>query len=98
MRRFSLWLGRIMLAAVVLPLLWLMVMTLIAFQVGAVSAIFLYPGTDGPFDGLTISEGYIARTFQITGLVLAYELYLLFILIAFPFLLATGNLRWGIGS
>ena len=87
-----------MLVAVVLPSLGLVVMTLIAFQVGAVSAVFFHPGASGPFDGLTLAEGYMARTFQITGAVLVYELYLLLILIAFPFLLATGDLRWGIAG
>ncbi len=98
MRRFALWLGRFALAAVALPSVGLIMMTLIAFQVGAVSAAFVHPGASGSLigDGLLLSANYMTRTFQITGLILAYELYLLFTLIAWPFLLLTGDLRWGI--
>ena len=71
----------------------LVVMVLIAVQVGAVSAIFVRPGSEGPFDAVFLAPDYVPRVFQITGLVLAYELYVLFVVLAFPFLVVSGDVR-----
>ena len=81
-------------AVVVLPLTILVVMVLIAAHIGAIGAIFIHPGSPGPFDPAFLSQDYTSRMFQITGIALAYEFYLLFVIVAFPFLLASGDLKW----
>ena len=94
MLQLVLMLGRIILVAAILLLTMLVVMTLIAVQVGAVSAVFVRPDAPGPFDSLFLSPNYVDRTLQITGLVLAYEFYLLIAIMLFPFFLASGDFRW----
>ena len=98
MRRLGLLLNRAILAAVVLPLLLLTVMVLSAVQAGAVSAVFIRPDASGPIDSLLLSSDYTTRALQITGWVLAYELNWLFVVMAFPYLLLNGDLRFGFGS
>ena len=85
---------RVLMAVVILPLTILVVMVLIAAHIGAIGAIFIHPGSSGPFDSAFLSQDYVSRMFQITGVALAYEFYLLFVIVAFPFLLASGELRW----
>ncbi len=91
-------LSRAILAAVVLPLLMLTVMVLIAAQAGAIGAVFIRPDASGPIDPLLLSSDYTTRALQITGWVLAYELNWLFVVMAFPYLLLNGDLRFGFGS
>ena len=86
--------GRILLVAGVLFLTGVCVMTLIAFQVGVVSAIFFNPEARGPFDHLFLSDNYADRVFQITGIVLAYEVYVVVMIVLLPFLLVAGDFQW----
>ena len=86
--------GRILLVAVVLLSTGLCVMTLIAFQVGVVSAIFVTPDSPWLFDHLFLSDDYVDRIFQITGIVLAYEFYVLVMVVLFPFLFVSGDFQW----
>ena len=96
-RRLTWLLARGLLAAVVLPLAMLTVLVLIAAQVGAIGAIFIHPDDSGPIDPILLSSDYTARAFQIAGWALAYELYWLFVIVAFPYLLLNGDLRFGLG-
>ena len=98
MRRLGLLLSRAILAAVVLPLLLLTVMVLIAAQAGALGAVFIHPDASGPIDPLLLSSDYATRMLQITGWALAYQLSWLFVLMAFPYLLLNGDLRFGFGG
>ena len=94
MDRLVVTLRRVFIAAVVLPLVILVVMVLIAAHIGTIGAIFFHPESSGPFDPEFLAQGYASRMFQITGVALAYEFYLLFVIVAFPFLLASGALKW----
>ena len=94
MDRLVLILRRVLIAVAVLPLVILVVMVLIAAQVGAIGAIIFGPESSGPFDPGYLAQDYSSRMFQITGVALAYEFYVLFVIVAFPFLLVGGDLRW----
>ena len=85
MDRWVFILCRVLMAVVILPLTILVVMVLIAAHIGAIGAIFIHPGSSGPFDSAFLSQDYVSRMFQITGVALAYEFYLLFVIVAFPF-------------
>ena len=73
-------------------------MVVIAVQAGAVGPVFIRPDASGPVDPLLLSSDYTPCALQIAGWVLAYELNGLFVVMAFPYLLLNGDLRFGFGS